>query len=167
MKRNAKFAALGVLAMSLAVALGSCKRTIDTTGIGRWSITRTTKADAAAAGVCQPTELPDGRAGTWCFGMPSIKIAGAVPEVHAYFLGDKADAHPIEIQWKIRGCREVALLEWLRKGFGKPIEERAARSYWQNGRMFLAAMVPESTAQCLVRMLPLSERGEIERIRKL
>jgi hypothetical protein len=149
--------------VALIVAAVACHKDAEFSGIGAWSVTKTKLADAT--GRCEPTELPDGRKGTWCFGQAPLKLAGKLAEVDLYFLGDQKTAPLIEIQLKVRGCDEEALASWLRSSFGKATELAGAHGYWQNGFVWVAALMPSEPGRCLVRVLPLGEGGEIERIK--
>lgn len=142
---------------------GCSKPAKDIAGIGPWSITKTRLH--SATGRCQPTDLPDGRKGSWCFGQAPVGLAGSPAEVDLYFDGVGNDANLIELQLKVRGCVETRLDSWMHQQFGAPIENKATRGYWQNGTVFVAALMPSEPGQCLVRMLPLSEQSEIARIR--
>ncbi len=158
------------LAVSAATAASAgCKPKTEYSGIGRWSVTQTKLADARAKGRCQPTDLPDGRKGVWCFGFPGVKIPGAglPPEVDMYFGSDADNATPIEIQYKIRGCNDEKLEAWVSTNFGAAIEKRPGRGVWKTGNMTLIGFLPESPGSCMLRMFPLSETTEIERIKKL
>jgi hypothetical protein len=160
-------AALAALA---ALALGgaglACSREPEVSGIGRWRFTHTTLHDVNE-GVCQPTDLTDGRKGTWCFALTPIKVGARSTEVDLYFLGSEPAAKLIEIQLKVRGCREDELDQWMRSALGPPIETRSTRAYWKNSFLWAAALLPSEPGRCLVHLLPLSENGEIDRIKQL
>jgi hypothetical protein len=148
----------------VAVALAACKSPEPTyDGIGVWGVTRTVLRDAT--GRCQPTDLPGGRKGTWCFGQPALKLAGATAEVDLYFAGAEPTAKLIEEQLKVRGCREEGLLTKLRQLFGASTETKGPAVFWQNQFVFIAAIAPSEPGQCLVRVLPVSEKDEIAKIR--
>jgi len=134
-------------------------------GVGRWRFSRTTLGDVRE-GICQPTDLTDGRKGTWCFALTPFRIGERNADVDLYFLGNEPSARLIEIQLKIRGCRESELEQWIRSGFGAPIESRSTRSYWKNSLLWIAALMPSEPGRCLVHFLPLSERAEIDRIKQ-
>lgn len=155
--------------MATATTGAGCKRKTEYSGIGRWSVTQTKLADARAKGRCQPTDLPDGRKGVWCFGFPGVKIPGAglPPEVDIYFGSDNDSASPIEIQYKFRGCNDEKLEAWVNSTFGAAAEKRPGRGVWKTGNMTLLGFLPESPGSCMLRMFPLSETAEIERIKKL
>jgi hypothetical protein len=157
---------LGATAIAIVVGIGACsERKAEHAGIGKWRFTRTTKQDAKA-GVCQPTELTDGRKATWCFALPPYKIANRTAEVDLYFLGTDDTAPLIEIQLKIRGCLEDDLERWMNTTFGLPIETRPHRAYWKNSFLWAAAMLPKDPGRCIVHLLPLSEAAEIARIKE-
>ncbi len=158
-------AARRALALGAVALVAGCERKVEVTGFGPWRIGKTTRKDAT--GICQPTELPDGRAGTWCFRQPPFGIGKKAAEVDLYFAGTEPTAPLIELQLKVRGCVEDDVEAWLRRHFGAPYEHRGTRAFWKNDRMFLAAFLPQEPGRCLVRMLPLSEGSEIERIKLL
>ena len=134
-------------------------------GVGKWRFGHTTLKQATG-GVCQPTDLNDGRKATWCFSMPPFKVGNRVGEVDLYFLGTEPDAPLIEIQLKVRGCIEQEIEQWMRTGFGPPIEMKATRGYWKNSFLWAAALMPSEPGRCLIHFLPLSENAEIERIKQ-
>lgn len=143
-------------------ALAGCERQPELTGVGPWSVTKTKRKDAT--GICQPTELPDGRSGTWCFKQKPFGLAKKAAAVDLYFAGDAPDAPLIELQLQIRGCIEEDVEVWLRQNFGAPTEQRPGRAFYRMKKMFLAALLPQDPGRCVLRMLPLSEADEIERI---
>jgi hypothetical protein len=153
-----------VLAAALAAGAG-CEKKGDPAGLGRWTFTRSTLADAKQAGRCQPTELADGRKATWCFGLQPIKAGNRVAELDLYFGGSTDDAKLIELQLKVRGCVEDELDKWMRERFGPPFETRAMRAYWKNAFLWAAALLPSEAGRCVVHFLPLTESAEIERIK--
>lgn len=161
-----RIALLVLLCLPLGVVAGGCEgRKPEPSGIGKWRFTKSVRGDAKD-GVCQPTELTDGRKATWCFAMPPYKIAGRNADVDLYFDGADDQARLIEIQLKVRGCVEDDLDRWMRATFGLPIETKATRSYWQNSFMWVAAMMPSEPGRCIVHLLPLSEAAEIARIKQ-
>jgi len=154
------------LLVAAALAAGAaCGHKGEPAGLGQWTFTKSTLAHARKAGVCQPTELADGRKATWCFGLQPIKAGGRVTEVDLYFDGAADDAKLIEIQLKVRGCVEDDLDRWMRERFGPPFETRSTRSYWKNSFLWAAALLPSEPGRCVVHLLPLSEGSEIERIK--
>ena len=66
------FVAATVLAL-VAVPACSEKKAPEVSGIGKYKFT-TTKLRHVKDGNCQPTELSDGRKGTWCFSLPGFKL---------------------------------------------------------------------------------------------
>lgn len=156
----------GLWAAGLALALSiiGCERRVEILGFGAWKVGKTQRKEAT--GVCQPTELPDGRMGTWCFGQ-RFAVAKRAAEVDLYFAGTAPESPLIELQLKVRGCDEAAVESWLRQHFGAPAELRGTRVYWRSKRMFLAAFLPQEPGRCILRMLPASEASEIERIKLL
>ena len=135
-------------------------------GVGKYRFTKTTLADVKD-GHCDPTELSDGRKATWCYLLPPYKIANRVAEVDLYFAGLEKTSKLIEIQLKVRGCVEQDLETWMRTNFGPPIETRGGRGYWKNSFLWAAALMPSEPGRCVMHFLPLSENGEIERVKKL
>ena len=103
----------------------------------------------------------------WCFGQQPIRVGGSAADVDLYFLGTEPTARLIEIQLKVRGCREDGLEHWLRTAFGPPLQTRATRGYWKNSFLWVAALMPSEPGKCLVRILPLSENARIARIKQL
>jgi hypothetical protein len=154
---------LGMIAWA-AVVVGCNDKKGEFDGVGKWRFGHTTLKQATG-GVCQPTDLNDGRKATWCFSMPPFKVGSRVAEVDLYFLGTTPDAPLIEIQLKIRGCIEQEVEQWMRTGFGPPIEMKATRGYWKNPFLWAAALMPSEPGRCLIHFLPLSENAEIERIK--
>jgi hypothetical protein len=155
-----------LLSVLMGLLVLSCEaRQSEFSGVGPWSVVKTTRKDAS--GICQPTELPDGRAGIWCFRQPPFGIGKKAAEVDLYFLGSEPTAALIELQLKVRGCVEDDVEVWLRQNFGAPYERRGTRAYWRNSRMFLVAFLPQDPGRCVLRMLPLSEGAEIERLKLL
>lgn len=154
------------LAAAALFALAACgeKKAPAVSGIGKYKFT-TTKLKHVRDGNCQPTELSDGRKGTWCFSLPGFKISKSIVEMDLYFLGQDPEASLIEIQLKIRGCVEADVESWMRAAFGPPIESKATRAYWKNQYLWAAALLPSEPARCIVHLLPLSENSEIERIK--
>lgn len=155
-------------ALVLAVAmLAACKQAEpEVSGVGKWRFTRSTLNDVHD-GICQPTELNDGRKGTWCFAQTPFKIGTRTADVDLYFLGGEKSAKLIEIQLKVRGCREDEVEQWMRAAFGPPIESKSTRAYWKNAFLWAAAFLPSEPGRCLVHFLPLSENAEIDRIKQM
>jgi hypothetical protein len=156
-----------VVALALAVA-GCTSRAPEYDGIGKWRFPHT-RLQNIKEGLCQPTDLSDGRKATWCFAQPPIRLGRdgkSSAEVDLYFLGGEPSAPLIEIQLKVRGCHEDELEQWLRTAFGAPLEQRAQRAYWKNSFLWVGALMPSDPGRCLVHVLPLSENAEIERIKQ-
>lgn len=148
---------------TLALALGGCHDKPVYAGVGPWRVNRTKLADAS--GRCEPTDLADGRKGTWCYGQPGIRLGGQDAAVDLYFLGTEPTAPVIEIQLLFRGCREEQLASWLHTTFGAPYEQRGTRELFRNAAAYLVAELPATAGRCLVRILPRSETAELERLR--
>lgn len=157
-------AALGVLATLGSLGFGCSKRHPEYTGIGQWRFGHTTLKDVTE-GLCQPSELADGRAGTWCFAQAPYKIGTSSAEVHLYLDGTEPKAKLIEIQLSVRGCHEDQVESWMRSSFGAPIESKSTRGYWKNSVLWAAAFMPSEPGRCLLRFVPLSENAAIERIK--
>src|SRR3954469_25706727 len=88
-------------ALLLVVCLAACEgRKPEVSGIGPYQFGRTTRANVSD-GVCQPTELTDGRKATWCFALPPVKVGKRVAEVDAYFLGQESEESS-KLAWKDR-----------------------------------------------------------------
>lgn len=154
----------GALAIAAAVALAACKaEKPEYAGIGPYSVKRTKLKDAP--GRCDPTDLPDGRKGTWCSLQPQLAIAGKPADVDLYFLGTEPGAPLIEEQVQVRGCQEDALLMYLRKNFGDPVEDHGTRVFWKNRAIYLIGIAPSEPGRCMVRVFPLSEAAEYERVK--
>ena len=151
------------LVAGLALTAGCSKKAREIAGVGPWNVTKTILKQAD--GRCTPTDLPDGRKGSWCFGQAALKIAGRAADVDLYFDGVDPSSKLIELQLQIRGCEEAALDTWMRQTFGVPFENRADRGFWKNSHMFAAAFMPSGPGQCLVRIFPTSEANEFERIK--
>jgi len=145
------------------IAAGCASPAPEYDGIGVWKVTRTTLKDAT--GRCEPTDLPDGRKGSYCFGQSPLKLAGAPTEIDLYFDGVEPTSKLIEEQLKVRGCREEPTLAFLRKLFGTPFGTKGAKVFWQNRFVFVAAIAPSDPGQCLIRVFPLSEIAEIQKIK--
>jgi hypothetical protein len=160
-------AACRALALAACLACLACSsREPEISGIGPWRFTRTTLKDATN-GICQPTDLNDGRKGTWCFAQTPFRLGKSNAEVDLYFLGTEPTARLIEVQLKIRGCHEDELEQWMRSAFGPPVDSKPTRGYWKNSFLWAAALMPSEPGRCLVHLLPLSENAEIARIKQL
>jgi hypothetical protein len=151
------------------VACVACEsRAPEFSGVGKWRFTHSTLHDVID-GICQPTDLNDGRKGTWCFAQTPFRIGSGKTnaEVDLYFLGTDPTAKLIEIQLKIRGCHEDELDQWMRSAFGPPVDTRSTRGYWKNSFLWAAAFLPSEPGRCVIHFLPLSENAEIDRIKQL
>ena len=172
--------------LACVASLVACEgRKSEPSGIGYYRFGTTTRA-SIYDGICQPTELTDGRKATWCFALPPIKVNKRVAEVDAYFLGTEPPALPegatpeqkaerkaaleklplIEVQLKVRGCVEDEADRWMRERFGAPIESKSTRQYWKNSFLWAAAFLPSEPGRCVIHFLPLSENAEIERLKQ-
>ena len=162
---------VSALAVALALGAGCKKAKSEYAGLGPWKFTTTTLKQALDSRTelgpfCNPTDLTDGRKGTWCSNMPPIKVGQRSANMDLYFDGTAPTAKLIEIQLTVRGCREDEVDQWMRSGFGPPIETKSTRAYWKNSFLFAAALLPSEPGRCLVHFLPLSENAEIERIKQ-
>ena len=150
----------------LAFVVAACEpKKAEPSGIGKWRFTKTVRKDAVE-GICSKDTTSTGRAVTWCHTMPPIKIGQRTATVDLYFDGHGDDGKLIEIQLGVRGCVEDDLDRWIRGVMGPPKETRATRGYWENSFMWIAALMPSEPGRCLVHLLPLSEKAEIERIKQ-
>ena len=165
LKIIAALVTLGVIIAAIVVVASGSSKEAEFNGVGKWRFGNST-LKSATEGICQPTDLNDGRKGTWCFAQTPFKIGKRVADVDLYFLGTEPTAPLIEIQLKVRGCIEDELDQWMRKGFGAPVETRSTRGYWKNSFLWAAAMMPSEPGRCLVHFLPLSENAEIDRIKQ-
>jgi hypothetical protein len=156
--------AIGLAAIATLAACTT--REPEASGVGKWRFTHTTLHDVTD-GICQPTELTDGRKATWCFAQTPFKIGQRTADVDLYFAGSEPTAKLIELQLKVRGCHEDELEQWMRTAFGPPIENRSTRAYWKNSFLWAAALLPSEPGRCLVHFLPLSENAEIDRLKQL
>jgi hypothetical protein len=149
--------------LAAAAAAAGCKATpAEPAGVGRWDLRTTTLADAS--GHCEPTDLPDGRKGTWCFMQPPLEIGGQGAAVDLYFGGTQPTAPLIELQLKVHACDQEKADAWVRSSFGKPYAWGHGRAFWKNRYLYLALM-PASASRCLIRFFPLSEQKEFERVK--
>lgn len=155
-------------ALVIVALLGACsEKQVEHAGVGTWSFTTSKLAHAKRAGRCQPTDLADGRKAMWCFGFQPYKIAGKIAEIDTYFRSADDDAPMIELQLNIRGCVEQDVDQWMRTQFGAPFEQKATRAYWKNSFLWAAALLPAEPGRCRIHFLPISEGGEIERLRQI
>lgn len=178
-----------IVAILAVAALAACDsgRKGESRGLGPYRFGLTTRAQLKS-GVCQPTELSDGRKAVWCFALPPIKVGKRNADVDAYFLGsdpplleanatsEQREARKaaleklplIELQLKIRGCNEAELAQWLREHLGPAApESKGTRDYWHNSFYWAAAFMPSEPGRCIVHMLPTSETSEIARLKSL
>jgi hypothetical protein len=177
---------LTLFAIALA-SLGCEPRKGEPRGLGSYRFGLTTRA-SIHEGICQPTQLNDGRQATWCFSLPPIKVGKRIAEVDAYFLGSEppalaADATKeakdarkveleklplIEVQLKVRGCVETEAEQWMRERFGPQdtTQSKANKVVWQNSFLWAIAFLPSEPGRCLIHFLPKSEGAEIERLKQ-
>lgn len=147
-------------AVVLVMLLAACDRKpAEKAGIGRYNVNKLTLAKAP--GRCDPTDLPDGRKGMWCYAQPKIGIAGMNADVDLYFGANDPAAKVIEIKFQIPGCDDDKLHTWLKQSFGTPSEDRGTKLLWQLPVIYLIA---ELGPRCLVRVLPKSEQAEFARL---
>jgi hypothetical protein len=178
MKRAALFVA------AIAV-MGACKSKAEINGIGLYHFgSHPTTRAAIYDGICQPTELTDGRKATWCFALPPIKVGNRAADVDAYFLGQETPENAklpekqrkpalekmplIEAQFKVRGCVEADTDQWLRSHLRlvpDKNQSKGALEVFQNHYLWVGALLPSEPGRCLIHMLPMSETAEIERIK--
>lgn len=154
-----------VIAAAVACMTACESRKPEPGGFGPWSFSRSKRGDVKT-GRCDPHVAVDGRAMTWCYAGTAYQIAGRPAELDLYFLGSEPDAPLVEIQMKIRGCKEQALDQWMRATYGKPVETRGAVTYFQNSFLWAAALIPSQPGRCTVHFLPLSEQSEIGRVKQ-
>ena len=162
-----RLALLGPLVLVVA-ATGACdKRKPEAGGVGPWRFS-IAKRSNVKSGRCDPHPHEDGRVLTWCYGGAAYEIAGRPAELALYFNGppDKMDAPLVEIQLEIRGCNELELDRWLRKTYGNPVETKGTVSFFQNSFLWVSAQMPSTPGRCRVRVLPLSEGPEIQRVKQ-
>ena len=152
--------------LAAVAALGACNgKQGEVSGIGNYRFGHTTRG-SIHDGICQPTDLNDGRKATWCFALPPFKIGKRNGDVDAYFLGTGNDGPLIELQIKIRGCVEEEASQWMRERFGPPIEAKGNREYWKNSFLWAGAFLPDQPGRCIIHFLPLSENAEIDRLKQ-
>jgi hypothetical protein len=172
------------LVAACAMLAGCEGKEAQSSGLGMYRFGHTTRADLKN-GVCQPTELPDGRKGTWCFALTPIKVGKRNADVDAYFLGTDpplldspspeqlADRRKqlatmplIELQLKVRGCVETEVEQWMRQRYGgADADSKGTRLYWHNDFLWAMAELPSEPGRCLVHFLPVSEASEITRLK--
>src|SRR5262245_25554631 len=110
------------IALGVAAAATGCKRPPqEYSGIGPWNVTRTTRGHVTG-GRCDPTDLPGGRKGTYCYLQPMLPVADQAAEVDVYFGGTEPSARLIELQLKVKICDADKTDGWLRTNFGLPYE---------------------------------------------
>jgi len=154
--------AAAALAAALAMGAAACKaERSEPAGVANWDVTRTRLEDAT--GHCEPTDLPDGRKGTWCFLQPPLTVGGQAAEVDLYFGGTQPTSPLIELQLKVHACDQEKADAWVRSSFGAPYAFGAGRAFWKN-RYLYVALIPAEGSRCLIRFFPLSEQKELERI---
>lgn len=173
-------------ALLLLVVLAGCEgKKPQAAGLGPYRFGKTTRAQLTN-GVCQPTELTDGRKATWCFALTPIKVGERTAEVDAYFLGTDPPllgANPteeqraarkkelekqplIELQLKIRGCVETEVEQWMRQRYGGAMpDSKGTKAYWANDFLFAMAELPSEPGRCVIHFLPASETAEITRLK--
>jgi hypothetical protein len=179
----------GSLAAVIAVIAGltgGCEsRKSAPSGLGPYRFGHTTRAQLKS-GVCQPTELTDGRKATWCFALPPIKVGERTADVDAYFLGtdppllgenpteeqrtarkaELAKLPLIELQLKIRGCVETEVEQWMRQRYGgADADSKGVKTFWHNDFLWAMAVLPSEPGRCIVHFLPVSETAEIARLK--
>lgn len=175
------------LLAAAVLALAACEGAQpQAAGLGMYKLGHTTRADLKV-GVCQPTELTDGRKATWCFALTPIKVGQHTADVDAYFLGTDPPLLPesptdearverrkelakeplIELQLKIRGCVETEVEQWMRQRYGGADADSAGNHlYWHNDFMWAMAEVPSEAGRCVIHFLPVIETAEIVRLKQ-
>ncbi len=152
------------LALAAVVSLGAlaaCKAAAsEPSGIGSWDVTKTHRKDAT--GHCDRTDLPDGRKGTWCYMQPPVTVGEQPAQVDLYFAGTDDLAPLIELQLKVPACDIDKVDAWARTSFGTAMSRGGGRTVWKNRYMYVV-LIPDGS-RCLVRVLPLSEEKELQRI---
>jgi hypothetical protein len=151
-----------VVGVAALCALAGCERKKQPAGIGKYHVK--TLTFEKVRGRCDPTDLPDGRKGMWCYAFPSEHVAGMKGEVNLYFASNDPKGTPIEVQLQVSGCKEGPLEQWIRSNWGAPIEETSTRGYWENELVYVVGELPSEPGRCLVRLLPKSEKAEFERL---
>jgi hypothetical protein len=96
---------------------------------------------------------------------PTLTIGGQGTQVDLYFGGVDPQAPLIELQLKVPACDYDKADAWARTSFGAPYQRTGDRAFWKNRYLYVVLMRDDS--RCLIRVLPLSERKELERIQKL
>jgi hypothetical protein len=149
-----------------AAALGAvaCKaEPAEPAGVGAWDVTRSTLAEAS--GRCEPTDLPDGRKGTWCYMQPALEVGGQAAQVDLYFGGREPSSPLIELQLKVVACDSDKVDAWARTAFGTPTTGPGGATFFGNRYMNIA-LVRAPGSRCLVRIFPVSEQAEFERVKR-
>lgn len=154
-----------LLLLAGVLAAGACEtKHSGPSGLDHYIFGKTVRGQVRD-GICQPTDLNDGRKATWCFALPPFKIGQRTAEVDAYFLGTADNAPLIELQLKVRGCVENDADQWMRERFGAPIDTKGAAEFWKTTTMWAGAWLPSEPGRCIIHFLPLSENSEIERLK--
>src|SRR5690606_2026762 len=100
---------IAAIVIGVLVGTSGCDgRKAQPRGLGPYRFGVTTRANISQ-GVCQPTELTDGRKATWCFALPPIKVGKRTAEVDAYFLGTEPPALPETATKEERDARKAEL----------------------------------------------------------
>jgi hypothetical protein len=154
------------LVVAVVMAAVGCKsEPPEFAGLGPWRVTTTTLKDAS--GRCDPTDLPDGRKGSYRYLQPLLPIGKQAADVDLYFAGTEPTSPLIELQLKVKVCTPEATDTWLRTQFGAPFEARTGRLFFENRFLYLAAQLPGEGGRCLIRVFPKSEKAEFERVKAL
>lgn len=166
---------LGPLVVA-ALAVAACgQRSREAAGLAGWNVGRAKLGDVKE-GRCDPTDLPGGRKGVWCFGGPGVTMGRQPASVHLYFSDGSATgggvgssgnmASPmIELQLRVRTCDVASVDRYLRDRLGVPAESRRGRSSWETRFLLAHARLPDTDGACLVRLFPPAERAEFDRVR--
>ncbi len=150
----------------IVLALAACKGGAgEVNGIGPYQFGKSTRG-TIHQGNCQPTDLADGKKGTWCFLLPPFKVgAKHAANVDLYFAGTEDSAPLVKVVLAVRGCEEQELDTWMRERFGLPFETKGGREFWKNDFQWIMAELPTEPGKCLVYLLPIGEAAEIERLK--
>jgi len=162
-------------ALLLVLALAGCEgQKPQAAGLGSYRFGHTTRAQLKS-GVCQPTELSDGRKATWCFALPPIKVGERSADVDAYFLGTDppllgSNPTPEQLAARRAELEKLPLIELqlqIRKRYGgADADSKGTHLYWHNDFLWAMAELPSEPGRCLIHFLPATEGAEIARLKQ-